>query len=120
MDLVSMVHGGEVVPGWSLFEWPRVFIEAEHHHTWRKKSGQYEDPTPREDRKRRLLFLPDLGLKPGEYPPNRRHFLTEDSTAKEYVAVVDQLKKGGSSTTLIESMRQLRKALELKYGKEPM
>ena len=50
--------GGELVFGWAIWEWPRVFIEAEHHAVW-LKDGELIDVTPHECDVRRVLFLPD-------------------------------------------------------------
>ncbi|UWR77122.1 hypothetical protein K4L04_03955 [Phaeobacter inhibens] len=50
--------GGTMVYGWSIWEWPRVFIEAEHHAVW-EKNGTLVDITPHANRERRILFLRD-------------------------------------------------------------
>lgn len=34
-------HGGEQVNGWSIWEWPRVFIEAEFHAVWRQPDASF-------------------------------------------------------------------------------
>lgn len=36
---------GAIVYGWLIWEWPRVFIEAEHHAVW-EESGALIDITP--------------------------------------------------------------------------
>jgi len=52
-------HGGEQVTGWSIWEWPRVFIEAEFHAVWRQPDGTLLDITPKVFPMPRILFLPD-------------------------------------------------------------
>ena len=52
-------HGGEQVIGWSIWQWPRVFIEAEFHTVWRQPDGDLLDITPKKYRMPRILFLPD-------------------------------------------------------------
>ena len=52
-------HGGEQVTGWSIWEWPLVFIEAEFHCVWRQPDGTLLDITPKSISMPRILFLPD-------------------------------------------------------------
>jgi len=33
-------HGGSIVFGWSISEWPGIFIEAEHHAVWEPPIGR--------------------------------------------------------------------------------
>lgn len=39
-------HGGEIVFGWSIHEWPHLFWEAQHHAVWRAPDGELIDITP--------------------------------------------------------------------------
>lgn len=57
MDRVA-VDGGELVYGWAIWEWPGVFVEAEHHAVWRSPDGLI-DITPHEYPTKGVLFLPD-------------------------------------------------------------
>ncbi|WP_336810110.1 SEC-C domain-containing protein [Bosea sp. MMO-172] len=50
--------GGAMLYGWLIWEWPRVFIEAEHHAVW-EKDGVLSDITPPANGEARFLFLPD-------------------------------------------------------------
>ncbi|MCA2007951.1 hypothetical protein [Tritonibacter mobilis] len=50
--------GGSILYGWNLWEWSRVFVEAEHHAVW-VKDGELTDVTPKQNRERKILFLPD-------------------------------------------------------------
>lgn len=50
--------GGSLVYGWAIWEWPRVFIEAEHHAVW-EKDGELLDITPHINGEPKILFLPD-------------------------------------------------------------
>lgn len=52
------LEGGSLVYGWLIWEWPRVFIEAEHHAVW-EKDGELLDITPPINGETRILFLPD-------------------------------------------------------------
>ncbi len=50
--------GGSMLYGWNLWEWSRVFVEAEHHAVW-VKDGELIDVTPKHNGERKILFLPD-------------------------------------------------------------
>lgn len=39
-------HGGGIVFGWSIHEWPHLFWEAQHHGVWRSPDGELVDITP--------------------------------------------------------------------------
>lgn len=52
-------HGGEAVIGWSIWELPGVFVEAEFHCIWRSPEGECIDLTPKPKPISRILFLPD-------------------------------------------------------------
>jgi hypothetical protein len=50
--------GGRQLNGWAVWEWRRVFLEAEHHCVWVGDEGLV-DVTPNEAGSDRILFLPD-------------------------------------------------------------
>ncbi len=52
-------NGGKRVIGWSIWERPGVFIEAEFHAVWRSESGQHLDIAPRPIPFTSITFLPD-------------------------------------------------------------
>ena len=54
-------EGGRIQFGWAIWEWPGVFIEAEHHAVYAPPAGSaWLDITPPTDPQiRRRLFLPD-------------------------------------------------------------
>ena len=52
-------HGGEMVHGWAIWEWPRVYFEAEFHCVWRSPDGRLVDITPNSPPYPWILFLPD-------------------------------------------------------------
>jgi hypothetical protein len=39
-------EGGRLVTGWAIWEWPRVYIEAEHHAVYEAPNGHLIDVTP--------------------------------------------------------------------------
>jgi hypothetical protein len=60
-NLVKMkLYGGSIVFGW-LFYQDRIndFTEAQFHSVWCNENGKLIDITPREDKEKRVMFLPD-------------------------------------------------------------
>lgn len=53
-------EGGQIIYGWSIWEWPNIYIEAEHHAVWKTKSGAVVDITPATDGDQYRLFVEDL------------------------------------------------------------
>lgn len=51
-------HGGALIYGWAVWEWPDVFVEAEHHAVW-ELDGKLIDVTPHEAGIERVAFLRD-------------------------------------------------------------
>jgi hypothetical protein len=52
-------HGGASVIGWSLWEMPTLFVEAEFHAIWRSPDGGLLDIAPKPEPTKRILFLAD-------------------------------------------------------------
>jgi hypothetical protein len=57
-------EGGSTVYGWSLWEMPSLFIEAEFHAVWRSSNSELLDIASKKWTTQRILFLAD---------PNRRY-----------------------------------------------
>jgi len=92
-------HGGERVIGWSIWEWPRVFIEAEFHAVWRQPNGTLLDITPKVFPMPRILFLPDpVRTYKGRQVNNIRKPLDRDPAIKRfcelYTLIYRELNKG--------------------------
>ena len=45
--------------GWSVWEWPKVFIEAKFHAVWKQPDGSFLDIAPKSLPIPRVLFIPD-------------------------------------------------------------
>ncbi|MCB1065809.1 MAG: hypothetical protein KDN20_23185 [Verrucomicrobiae bacterium] len=52
-------HGGEAQHGWAIWEYPKVYIEAEFHCVWRSPENELIDITPNLPPYTWILFLPD-------------------------------------------------------------
>jgi hypothetical protein len=53
-----MSNGGKQYNGWAIWEWPKVFIEAEFHCVWESPEGKLIDLTPDDLQLDKILFLP--------------------------------------------------------------
>ena len=72
--------GGSMVYGWTIWEWSRVFIEAEHHAVW-EKDGELLDITPKKNRERKIVFLPDPSAD-YDFKGNRRRINVKRSLGR--------------------------------------
>jgi len=80
--------GGERVFGWSVWEWPRVFIEAEFHAVWKQPDGSFLDITPKSLPIPRVLFVPDpKRAYHGRQIDNIRLPLCNDKAVKRFCEV---------------------------------
>lgn len=53
-------EGGSAVSGWMIAEDPKHhFVEAQYHTVWISPSGKLVDITPRQDKEKKVLFVPD-------------------------------------------------------------
>jgi hypothetical protein len=76
-------RGGEVCFGWTIWEWPSVFIEADFHAVWRAPTGELIDITPKQLPIERILFLPDIVRRyEGKQVKNVRRALSADSAVE--------------------------------------
>jgi len=88
--------GGRIQFGWVIWEWPRVFIEAEHHAVYEGPGTPLEDITPSAfpDIQRRL-FLPDDAAvynfeDEGVLKPNVRLALCDDPLIDAFFAAAKE------------------------------
>jgi hypothetical protein len=91
--------GGRIRYGWAVWEWPRVFIEAEHHAVYEAADGSWRDLTPSiaEDPQTARLFLPedtavyDFDNPDGPCRDNIRQALAQDAQIEEYLRLAAEL-----------------------------
>ena len=55
----ALKNGGERVFGWTIWEVPGLFLEAEFHTCYKNIEGTIIDITPKPDGETHILFLPD-------------------------------------------------------------
>jgi hypothetical protein len=106
-------NGGEIVFGWTIWEWPNVYIEAEHHAVWRDTSGKLIDITPAQGGDVKRLFVPDPTAiydfdKAGVQRFNKRKSFTKDENIKEYFRLADYAIRLKNSIAVIDDAEVLR------------
>lgn len=63
--------GGEIQPGWAIWELPRIYMTAEHHAVVKLADGTLRDITPQLGNEKRILFLPSTLTWTGQPIINR-------------------------------------------------
>lgn len=68
--------GGSAQLGWTIWEFPYTWLEAEFHAVWVSPAGELVDVSPKASGEKRILFLADddLTYTPGEKAPSNRMF----------------------------------------------
>lgn len=116
--------GGRIQFGWTIWEWPRVYVEAEHHAVYEPQGGgQWMDITPSAFPEiRRRLFLPDPSAvydfeNEGILRDNQRLALNDDPLIKEFfnagarrVAIVNTIPGVGMVSMDITTAQTLESA----------
>lgn len=89
-------EGGAIVYGWAIWEWKRVFVEAEHHAVWEKDKTKI-DITPHTNGEEKILFLPDpdriYDYNENKRLPNVKRSLDEISSVAEWIHATDRYHK---------------------------
>lgn len=88
-------YGGSIEIGWTIWECPNVFLEAEFHACWRQPDNILVDVTPKPSGEKQIMFLPDPNVTKDfvniEIQPNVRHPLNNDPDLKEFLRLADIL-----------------------------
>jgi hypothetical protein len=106
---------GAIMFGWTIWEYPQLYLTAEFHAIWVNSAGTFLDITPKPAGETRIVFaadpsyLPDFDFR--KRPPNRRSRLYE----AEGVAELSQRKIRGFKTSQIEyeTRRAINKGMTL-------
>jgi len=86
-----IAQGGSASFGWELWEWPRLFIQADFHSLWRQPDGTLQDITPRPLGVRTILFLPDHArVFDGRRVNSIRRPISKDPTVSSFLRVCDE------------------------------
>lgn len=82
--------GGQMLWGWTIWEEPGFFLEAEHHAVWVSPDDEWVDITPHEE-ENTILFLPDPQRVWKRKPiPSQRFALKDDERLHELLGLSDQ------------------------------
>jgi hypothetical protein len=84
--------GGVVVIGWSIWESPGLFVEAEFHAVWRSPEGTLIDITPKATHDSSILFLlqPEA-IYAGRQVNNVRRSISADPDVETYLRAHDAM-----------------------------
>lgn len=84
-------HGGSSVFGWSFWELPTLFIEAEFHAVWQSPEGALLDIAPKVEPTERILFLSDPARRyEGRQVNNVRMALRQDPAVIGFLKTCDE------------------------------
>lgn len=87
--------GGQILYGWTIWMWPRVFVEAEHHAVWDDGTGRLTDVTPQMHGERRIMFLPDparvYDFEGKSRLGNVKQSIGEVPAAQDWIGATDRL-----------------------------
>lgn len=84
--------GGTMVIGWSIWESPGFFVEAEYHAVWRSPEGRLVDITPKAARSDRILFVPQPDAAyVGRQVNNVRRAVSADPEVEAYLGAHDAM-----------------------------
>lgn len=83
--------GGTQVTGWTIWEFPGLFVEAEFHSVWHGPDGELVDVTPKRTPSARIYFVQDPVKKyVGVQVNNIRRPLSTDPLLQRYLRSFDQ------------------------------
>lgn len=87
---------GRIQYGWTIWEWPRIMIEAEFHAIWISPDNIPIDITPNEYNVRRILFLPDDTRqydfnKEGMRIDNVRRPLCDNQLVHDFIKIAEEI-----------------------------
>jgi len=83
-------HGGISILGWSIWEWPTLFVEAEFHAVWKAPDQTLLDIAPKNAPTQRILFLPDPSKRyEGRQVNNVRKLISKHPAVAEFLNASD-------------------------------
>jgi hypothetical protein len=107
--------GGAVTYGWLIWEWPPVFIEAEHHAVWDTGDGLI-DVTPHFHNEQDVLFLPDpqrvYDYKGKKRDINVKRSLGEFKSADTWISACNAMQQAMEDNSVGDEVRIDRSLLK--------
>lgn len=91
VEAYSKRWGGSSVLGWTLWEFPSLFVEAEFHAVWQSPANELIDITAKRTVTERIFFLPDPARPyEGRQVNNVRRPLSADPRLLRYLQTFDE------------------------------
>ena len=91
------IYGGNIVYGWSVWLWPKAFVEAYHHAVWLSPAGKLKDISPDStSHEKERIFIEDNNATfddTMERYPKVRLLLNDDPLITDLFNVCDELDK---------------------------
>ncbi len=84
-------HGGKQIYGWCIHVWKKVMIEAEFHCIWETPDGKLIDITPKKERGKEIVFIPDPEkIYNGQQVNNIRKPIATDQDIKRFIELFEE------------------------------
>jgi hypothetical protein len=82
-SIQSNYESGSTVTGWTIWQDKALdFVEAQFHTVWKDSAGVLRDVTPRQDKERTVLFVPD----------SKRPVILTDYDGKPAIKIYDNVR----------------------------
>lgn len=96
MDVHRQVEqlGGAIQHGWTIWEWPGIFAEAEFHAVWCSPEGELVDVAAKRHEETTILLTPDpTRVFKERRVPNVRFAISRDPRVKQFFELHDRYGK---------------------------
>ena len=80
--------GGRLQQGWTIWEIPKKYIEAEFHAIWIDGEGKHLDISPKPDKEKKILFLKDDKVKSNNAPVGNIRKVLSDTAEYRTLKIV--------------------------------
>ena len=110
-------HGGSIEYGWTIWEWPGIIVEAEHHAIWLTPDGRRVDIARKRYGEKNVLFVPDPKTPHvGKRVDNRRLAISKHQAVREFLAVTDEINREKGMSIGMFRMTSKLQALMFRMG----
>lgn len=120
------IYGGNIVYGWSVWLWPKAFVEAYHHAVWLSPKGKLKDISPDStSHEKERIFIEDNNATfddSMERYPKVRLALCSDPLITDFFNVCDEFDKKSmeESPGFFEKFTPSPELVSLEYQKNSL